>query len=89
MSKRLNVRPDDDETITISQACNTYGLQRYRLYKDNKEFIVAKDYSQHLFYIIDVKDHSIIDTLHITRTSDFLKFLMKQKYEVDVVIDGE
>lgn len=87
MIKRLCVRPDDDETITISHACNTYGLQRYRLFKDNKEFIVAEDYSQHLFYLIDVKDHSITDTLHITRTFDFLKFLMKQKYEVTILVE--
>ena len=87
MIKRLHVRPDDDETITISHACNTYGLQRYRLFKDNKEFIIAKDYSQHLFYLIDVKDHSIIDTLYITRTFDLLKFLMKQKYEVEILFE--
>lgn len=87
MTKRLQVRPDDDATITISHACNTYGLQRYRLFKDNKEFIVAKDYSRHLFYLIDVKDHSIIGTLHITRTFDFLEFLMKQKYEVTILVE--
>jgi hypothetical protein len=87
MTKRLQVRPDDDGTITISHACNTYGLQHYRLFKDNKEFIVAKDYSRHLFYLIDVKDHSIIGTLHITKDSDFLEFLMKQKYEVTILVE--
>lgn len=90
MIKRLHVRPDDDDnSITISNACNIYGLPRYRVYKDDREYFIAKNYPKNLFYIIDIKDNSVYDVIKFQTARELFNFLMHNDFEIDVVIDEE
>lgn len=87
MQKRLNVILDSEESITLSHACNTYGLQRFRASKGGKEYLIAKDYSSQNCFLVDVKDNSVLDAIRFTRTKDLLKFLMTHNYEITVLIE--
>lgn len=90
MTKRLHVRPDNDiNAITVSNACNIYGLPRYRVYKDDREYFIAENYPNSLFYIIDIKDNSVHDVLKFRTTRELFSFLMHNGFEIDVVIDEE
>ena len=90
MTKRLQVRPDDDvNTITISNACSIYGLPQYRVYKDDREYFIAKSYPNNLFYLIDIKDNSVYDVLKFQTAYGLFSYLMHNGFEVDVVIDEE
>lgn len=90
MTKRLQVRPDDDvNTITISNACNIYGLPRYRVYKDDREYFIANYSPSNLFYIVDIKDNSVYDVLKFRTTRELFNFLMHNEFKIAVVIDEE
>lgn len=89
MIKRLHVRPDDDETITISHACNIYGLPRYRVYKNDTEFFLVKDTTVDLYMIVNADTNEIHRVLSCSSNRECIKFLLEQDYEVDVVIDEE
>lgn len=90
MTKRLHVRPDNDiNTITVSQVCNIYGLPRYRVYKDDREYFIAENYRNKTFYIIDIKDNSVYDVLIFRTIRELLSYLMHNGFEIDVVIDEE
>lgn len=89
MIKILHVRPDDDETITISQACNIYSLPRYRVYKDDTEFFLVKDTTVDLYMIVNVATNEIHRVLSCSSNRECIKFLLGQYYEIDVVIDEE
>lgn len=90
MTKRLHVRPDNDiNTISVSQACNIYGLPRYRVYEDDREYFIAENYPHSLFYIIATKDNSVYDVLYFRTTRELFSYLMHNGFEIDVVIDEE
>lgn len=90
MTKRLHVRPDDDvNTITISNACNIYGLPRYRVYRDDREYFIANFSPSNLFYIINIKDNNVHDIIKFSSIRDLFKYLLRRDYQIDVVYDEE
>lgn len=88
MTKTLEVRPDDDDSITLSHACNTYGLQRFRFYDNVKnEYILVKD-KYNNYYLIDTRTNYVVDTFKFQTNRNVISLLLDVlNYDVVVVIE--
>lgn len=90
MTKTLEVRPDDDDSITLSHACNTYGLQRFRFYDNAKnEYIIAKDRYNN-FYLVNTRSNHVCDIFKFQTNKDAIRRLLEElKFNVVVVIEEQ
>ena len=90
MTKTLEVRPDDDDSITLSHACNTYGLQRFRFYDNAKnEYILVND-KYNNFYLVNTYSNHVCDTFKFQTNKDTIRLLLeKLNYDVVVVIEEQ
>lgn len=90
MIKRLHVRPDDDETITLSHACNTYGRRHFRISSNtNQEFFVVV--SQHNdWYMVNASTNVIVRNLGVYESARLLfSDLLKKGYIITLIFNEE
>lgn len=90
MTKRLQVRPDDDETITLSHACNAYSIKHFRIYNSDtaKFFVVVSQHND--WYMVNASTNVIVKTLgYYPSIRCLLAELLKKGYKIELTFDEE
>lgn len=91
MTKELNVLLDDEQIISLSQACNMYGHQHYRIYNNiGSEYIIVKGCELDTWYLIDVHKYKVKKEYEDYRSFRFLfSDLLKKGYKIKLICDEE
>lgn len=93
MTKELHViLDDDDETITLSNACNMYGHHRFRIYSDIASgyefFVVVSQHNE--WYMVNANTYLIVRNLGVYQSARFLfSDLLKKGYKIKLILDDE
>lgn len=91
MSKKLHVIPDNnEETITLSNACSVYSLKHFRVYSgNNTEFFVVVSQNNN-WYMVNANTNVIVKKfINYDSTRCFFKMLMNRGYKIKLIIDEE
>lgn len=89
MTKELNVVLDDEQIITLSNACNIYGHRHFRISNSSTMFFVVV--SQHNdWYMVNANTNLIVRNLGVYQSARFLfSDLLKKGYKIKLILDDE
>lgn len=91
MTKELNVVLDDEQTITLSNACNMYGHHHYLIYNnEGQQCVIAKGYEPDTWYLIDAHKLKVEKKYEDYCSFRFLfSDLLKKGYKIKLIFDDE